>query len=582
LRSNTLRIALTAVFILAAASAGLAAMGEIQSIVFNGFLEDVLGPGESAVPDGKPDAVFTVNISGAGAISGFTIQSEDGKSAWDTTAGNRIPGIRVQDASGRVIVESNGTMTMTVFILATGIKLTVHDDGSIARGGRFTVTAHFMDGSHSRGTVDIPPSVIPDKTTIQILSARWTGQGTRDITGPNEQMHGDGVLDRSARVSLRGKGVLTGVTVRSVEGEKAEWDTLPGNSAWLVAVRMGNKVLNKSDGTVEAPLDGESDLELLLTDTGALARGRSRFEAVLVFSDGTVLTKEIERETDTPAEDEDLFAGSAVLTGVGNRDLVGRNENRQGNGKPDWKIDLKVETPGTISGIIITNTSGPAGTWDTIPGNGHWLVAVTDANGNILNRNDGSVHVPIPRPTELQLWIEDNDSLGDERTRSRVTLVFDDGRNLSREIENQNEPEEIIVRPERPRRREISLSSPRQATRSDYVGPGETPGKSGKNDWVFELQIKGRGDATAVILEAVGTSVAWDTVPGNRRWLVGVVAPGKGLLNDSDGSVSFKAPPQNKLQLFVEDRNRILERGRTSKYQVTVQWSDGTESTATN
>ena len=80
-------------FILLTASFGWAAMGEVQNFTFHGIgPEDVLGPGESATPDGNPDAVFSLNLSGiGGALTGISLQYEDGRSSWDTVAGNGIP-----------------------------------------------------------------------------------------------------------------------------------------------------------------------------------------------------------------------------------------------------------------------------------------------------------------------------------------------------------------------------------------------------------------------------------------------------------------------------------------------------------
>ena len=574
-------------FILLTASFGWAAMGEVQNFTFNGIgPEDVLGPGESATPDGNPDAVFSFNRSGiGGALTGISLQYEDGRSSWDTVAGNGIPGMKVTESGGKVIAESGGGMSMTPFLMGMGITLTVPDDGSIAKGGKFTVTARFVDGSESHSTITVPgtaKSVTPDAGEVEILYARMTGKGTRDLTGRNKRLRGDGAADYGIQVVLQGTGTVTGVTVRSVKGEPAQWDTLPNSSSWLVAVMQSDKMLNKPDGSINVHLRGKSALDLLVTDNGAIAKGKSRFEVSFTFSDGTVAAKVIDTEGASPSEG--TFSGSAILRGSGTRDLVGKNENRRGNGTNDWKVDLKVNTPGTLSGMKIENTSGSAGHWDTIPGNGRWLIAVTEKNGNILNRSDGSVLIAISRETELVLWIEDNNSLGESGVTSHITLTYDDGRVLSREIVRRVGTDQPDRKERQDDKREVLFSGPRQASSSDYVGSRERIGPDGNFDWLFEFQIRGKGRVVAVAVENIGTSSGtWDTVPGSGNWALGVVVPGKGgkgLLNNYDGSVSFEVPPNHKLQLFMED-NGSLRRG-AANFKISVTWSDGTITTATS
>ena len=589
-KKHVLRIMLAALTLLLVSSACWAAMGDIQSFTFRGVGEDLLGPGENPTPDGTQDPFFSVTVSGIGALTGFVLQNEDGTSVWDTVAGNNVPGMMVKDSSGNIIVHSGGSMPLIPLVLGAGFTISVHDDGAIARGGKFALLARFADGSRSQSVIDIPASEqpTPAEVSVTILSAEWTGTGTRDLTRRDEQLRGDGKTDMTARISVEGKGVLTGIVIRSVAGEKGAWDTVPANRAPLIAVTQGDTILNASDGNIEIPLDGQYTFDLLLTDTGAIARGKSLFEVALVFSDGSVVAKEIAKEkSEEPAAGE--FSGSAVFAGPGNRDLVGRNERRQGNGNPDWKIDLKVETLGTISGIKVFNSTGPAGEWDTIPGNGRWLIAATGADGKLLNTADGSVRIAVPKPLTLQLWVEDNGSLEDSNVRSKVTLFYDDGRELTREIVSSGSKDQETptptprVRPDRRRervKREIFFSNPRQASSSDYVGPKDQLRKSGKKDWLFEFRIEGNGTVKEITVEAVDASFIWDTVPKNRNWVIGVLVPGKGLLNKKDGSVSFEVPPHNNLQLFVED-NGVLKQG-ASQFEITVTWSDGARSKASN
>lgn len=710
--------------VLLAASLGWGAMGDIENLAFQGFAGDVLGPGESAAPDGRPDATFSLSLRGVGAVSGFSLKSENGKSAWDTVVGNGVAGILVKDGSGNVLAGSDGKMTHTPLLLGMGITLTVPDDGSIARGGKFTVTARFIDDSEAHATISVPPTKLQrpsetvrivsaqwtgrksldltgpgdrmqgdgaaddgirlvlrgegtltrvtvrgaegqsavwdtdprvqagriavtyaDKTlnnrdgsietqvrgqtvldllltdrdgalakggkfaviatfadgsrtqaefapqaagdgsssaSVRILSARWADAKTRDLTGRGERLRGDGTPDESVRVMTQGTGTLTGVTVQGVEGERAAWDTVPGNNTRLVAVTKDGVTLNRPDGSVSAPLRDRTVLELWLTDTGVIEKGESKLEVRLFLADGSVASRVIDRGAPQAPGDREEFVGSAVLTGPSDRDLVGKGERRTGNGTKDWKIDLKVGNRGTITAVTVDTIAGPAGVWDTLAGNGRRLVGVTDSSGALLNREDGTVMIPIQRPTELQLWMEDYDVLADDGTRARVTLTYDDGRTLTREVVRRIETPEPTPTVAKPTPgaggREILFSNPRRASSSDYVGTSEKLGKNKKADWLFDCEIRGEGRIEAIVAEAVGTPGVWDTIHGNGNWALGVVAPGKGLINRRDGSVSFYASQYPKIQLFFEDDGTM--RQGASNFKITVIWSDGTKTSA--
>ena len=580
----TLTLASLSVFLLLAASAGFAAMGDIQQLTYQGMTADVLGPGENAQKDGKPDAVFTGNINGiGGAITGFQLKSEDGRSAWDTIAGNGIPGMQVKDGQGKVLTESNGNMPLTPFLLGFGFTITVPDDGSIARGGNFSLSVRFVDNSENSATVSVPATEqkqSPSTSSVKITSAVWVEEERRDLTGKNENLRGDGIIDRHARLVLQGNHTLTGIRVQSVRGDAAEWDTFPGNNTWLVAAASAGNILNRQDGSIDTAIRGKTVLDLWLSDNGAIERGRSVFVVTLSFSDGTESSATIGTPS-APQADQKTFDGSARMAGRGNRDFVGNNEKRAGNGTLDWDADLTVNTPGTIVSMTLLNTSGGAGEWDTIPGNGRWLLGVFDSNDKILNRENGSVSIPVSKSGEYRLRMENNGTLDDFGTRSKITLTYDDGRVLSREIVPYTGPSAQGEKPAADN--EIQLYAPRKASSSDYVSQSERPGANGRKDWVFEFRIYGKGRVKDMALTGKGSrdTLRWDTVSGNGFPLLGVLAPGKGgLLNRRDGTVSFDVPPHQNLQLFVDDEG-FLNRNLITSYEIVLTWSDGSQSRAT-
>ncbi len=568
MRGKVLRIVLASLVLISLASSGaLGAMGEIAGFTFNGFgPSDQVGPGESSTPDGRPDARFSLSITGGGALAGLSLRAEDGNGTWDTTPGNAAWGMRVTDGAGNLLTEANGRLPMVPFLLGMKLEFSVADNGDIARGGRFTLTARFLDNSEARSTLTIPPSITA--TTARILSAQWVERANRDLTGRDELLRGDGRPDERIRLELEGEGTLTQVEVRNlVEGRPTSaWDTVPNNGRWAIAVVRGRDTLNRNDGSIEVPVSGRTVLDLWMSDDGSIEEGKTRYEIILRFADGRILRAPVSSKaagTESPRPEDIL---QAVLMGEGERDLVGRDERRAGNGKPDWRIDVKLNHTGTIIGMKVANVKGPSGEWDTLPGNGKWLLAVTRLNGEVLNRSDGAVRIPVTEPTAFILWLEDNGSLGNPETRSKLTLVYDDGRVLEEEIKPASAPAaadggDFL---------EAVLGG---VGAFDYVGEGEALAGNLNRDFRFDITIQGKGTITGIRLVNTTKGGEWDTIPGNGRWLVAVTKPGSGVLNAPNGSVRIPFEGKTTLQLWVEDNKTLTN--PASAWRISLALSDG-------
>jgi len=567
MRRKAYRSLATAVaLLLLVATGAFAAMGEVAGFTFNGFgPDDAVGQGESSTPDGKPDARFSASISGAGALAGLMLRAVDGNGAWDTTPGNSSWGMRVKDNSGNLLTEANGRLPMVPFLLGLGVEFSVADNGAIARGGKFTLTARFLDNSEASSTITIPPSITA--TTARIVSVGWLERTNRDLTGRSEALQGDGRPDERIRLELEGEGTLTEVEVRNlVEGRPtAAWDTIPGNGRWALGVVRGRNTLNRNDGSVEIPLSGRSVLDLWMSDDGSIAEGKTRFEVILRFADGKRLRGTIAAQAAEP-QVQQAARLQATMMGEGNRDIVGSNEKRAGNGKPDWRIDVKMDSPGTVIGMKVTNVKGPSGEWDTLGGNGKWLLGVTRVNGEILNRGDGAINIPISEPVAFILWLEDNGSLGKAETRSKLTLVYDDGRILEEDIKPYSAPAATgdgnFL--------EASLAG---TGNYDYVGQGEKLAGNLNRDYRFDIRFTKTGTLTGVRLVNLSKGGEWDTIPNNSRWLMAVTRPGGGVLNAPNGSVKIPVEGTTALQLWVEDNKTLADPAST--WRITLAFSDG-------
>lgn len=551
------------------ATVAFAAMGDVQDFAFNGFgPTDLVSAGEVDQPDGNPDARFSATISGVGALSGLLLRSEEDGAVWDTTPGNQIWGMRVKDSSGNILTESSGRLSLVPFIMGLHIELSVPDNGAIARGGRFTLTARFIDNSESSATLTVQPSYKTSTSSrLNLRSARWVDKGPRDLTGKNESFRGDGNTDDHIRLELDGNGTLVSVELHNiVDGNPTvAWDTMPHNGRWALAVAQGNRILNRYDGSVEENLSGHTTLDLWMNDNGAIASGNSRFEVVLRFSDGQYLTGFVNnRSGQTWDQSKGL---EATFAGEGDRDLVGPNEERSGNGKRDWRVDVNIEPSGTVIGMKITNVKGSSGEWDTLPKNGKWLLAVTKPNGNILNRSsDGSVNFPVTRSTDFILWLENNGSLDRSVTQSILTVIYDDGRVLETKIK----PYSVTSHSGDRNFLEASFVGVGNA---DYVGKNENLRGNQSRDHCFDIRFTAKGEPTAIHLVNLTRDGEWDTIPNNGKWLIAVKQPGGSILNAPNGSIRLSVDGTASLELWVEDNDTL--RDKASAFRISIDFSDG-------
>ena len=576
MRKRILRSSLaTVAMVLLIATGAFAAMGDVQDLSFNGFgSTDRVGAGERSEPDGKPDARFTASISGAGALTGLVLRSDDGNTAWDTTPGNGVWGMEVRDNSGKLLTESSGRLPMVPFLGGMGLELFVADNGEIARGGRFTLTARFVDNSESSSTVVVQRSSSVTPSRISFRSASWMGTGPRDLTGRNETLRGDGNPDDRIRLELEGSGTLVSAEVRNlVNGTPtAAWDTLPRNNRWALAVVEGDRMLNRSDGSIETELSGGTVLDLWMSDNGVIARGGNRFETVLRFSDGHILRAVVDEGTAQATQSGGL---DATFAGEGNRDLVGRNEEREGNGRKDWRADMNLEPSGTVIGMKVVNVSGPGGEWDTTPGNGKWLLGVTRTNGEVLNHSDGSIRFAVPRSGDFVLWLENNGSLGRSETRSILTVVYDDGRVVEKEIGlssgTSDSSDGSLI--------EATLAG---TGNRNYVGRNETLRSSGNRDSRFDIRFNQTGTLTGIRIVNTTKGGEWDTTPNNRRWLVAATRPNGSVLNASNGSIRLPVKGNTPLQLWVEDNGTLENPDSVFKITLTFRGGETLETTLSN
>ncbi len=135
-----------------------------------------------------------------------------------------------------------------------------------------------------------------------------------------------------------------------------------------------------------------------------------------------------------------------------------------------------------------------------------------------------------------------------------------------------------------------SPSRSNRRVKSDEDGSLTLAGSQGKAalsldgslDGIFTVVLEaGSGNRTVISLDLTNCSGGrWDTIPGNRYWVMGAAnLLDDLLLNGSDGTMNFVVVDGGSFNLFVSDfRNRHFNPG--TSFTVTVNFVDGSTATA--
>lgn len=564
-----------------------AAMGDVDRFSFRGTEADLLGMKESMKPDGLPDAHFVVTVKGVGAVNGVSLKAVGTDREWDTRPGNQAWGMIIRDTKGEDLTSSSGSLSVIPYLGFLTLHMYVADDGTAFSEEReYEVAVSFIDGSTAtaRTTVKGLPEVFSAGTEAEEatekggISAVLHGQGDRDVVGRSETIGSDGRRDARFRVRFDTISVVEEITVRNVDGMSSAWDTVPGNGIWAVAVYTDGNLRNRQDGSVRFTVEGETVLDLWVADNGSIAAGTTRYEVIVKFNDGTVMRQVAERPSADPAPGEGIL--SAVLHRPGQRDLTARNETLKGDGKPDWKVAVELAGSGKIISFIVRGDDG-ASEWDTLPGNGKWLLGVTDASGNVLNESNGSVSITVSGRKDLDLWLTDNGTIAEGDVQYKVIAVMGDGRIMERQV----------VRAEATQ--SSAEAKPGTGQTSDKIRPvylGKGPMNYLKKAEVPSLLVEADANPDAHVrlrlsnlegtIESItikahdGKSGTWDTIRGNGTWNIVVTRTGSGgLLSNTDGTFNMDVAGDTELHLWLADNGNFGV--APQRFEVLLAFEDG-------
>ena len=595
LMSFVMVFAAVLLFISPAAEAALTLKAE--SLAFNGAQEDVAGSGLSASPDGKPDAVFTLYVTGAQAIRDISVKNETTGVTW--SASNQSNFLAVKSSQGEFI-NASGTMPITPVLLAGRFTLIINNAANaVPKDSTFTATATLIDGKTTSASTEVKASSVPraesgrpertpgerrpeqsanegsGRELIALFESR--GESGMDLAGNGEAVGADGrkdfLFDAVIRVpsDLRINGVK--ITARN-GSDSAEWDTVRGNGTPLVVLVDGAKnIVNKSDGSVS--FAGEMKCVMLVNDkTGILSKPGTKAKLTVTLSNGRMAEKEATAGKAIVGQN----SVKAEFRGTGRYDFVGQNEKLQSNMNPDSFIKVSVNAKGKLTGVRVTNTKNGA-SWDTVPGNSNPLAVLITSDGKKLNNADGSIAVDVNGTQEFNIAFDEAKDAG--TGPYKVTVLMSDGRLLEAATAAGKAAAAEPAQTAAPaaERALVFVSKMPESVPVDLVGKNKKCNPDGIRDMSIIVKATTKDVIRAIVLTD-STGQGWDTIPSNNgRWLIGVRDNGKLLNNTSDGSVKIETAPDKQYELLVQNNGKLaLGYG---KLTMSVTWGNGsvTEST---
>ena len=230
-----------------------------ESLVFNGANEDLMGAG-TAAPDGKPDAVFTLTVTGAQAIREISLKNDTTGVVWSTSDTKNL--LLVKNSKGETL-NKTGRMTITPVILAAQFTLIINDAaGAIPKDSDFTATATLIDKAETGAATSVkavgaakaeePKSGESKKDEVSLFESR--GLSEQDFAGEKKSVGANGRNDYrfDAHFKLSQGVQVKGIKIVAENGaQRTEWDTVPSSKAPLaVVIDESSNILNKTDGSL--------------------------------------------------------------------------------------------------------------------------------------------------------------------------------------------------------------------------------------------------------------------------------------------------------------------------------------------
>ena len=245
-------------------------------------------------------------------------------------------------------------------------------------------------------------------------------------------------------------------------------------------------------------------------------------------------------------------------------DVVGEGRSLLPDGKPDVNFFLSLRGVGIISQIQLKNlTNGQI--WDTDTDAGHRVLLVQDKAGEILNNTTGLKNLFFLFGIQLNLWVNDQESVLSKNAEFEVTVHFLGG-SVTRTKTN------VLAQP--PAKQETTKTPSAEIISAiflgqksmDIAGPSPTMQSNGVNDSVIAVHMRANGTITGFRLtNTAGASGEWDTLPDSPFPTLAVTGTNMKLLSFPDGNIRIPIKGVRTFYLWVENNGTLGKMTTRSK-----------------
>lgn len=273
------------------------------------FPTDAVGPYPEMKPDGKPDAVFglDIDVNPKSTITGIEINSVTGVTRkWGThgtTQGAWGLGVAYQRAPTALLNKPDGSISIPIEG-RTQLYLYAGDPGDLAETNQqLRIVIRLADGSYYQQMVrkalattsTVAPEVEPGPKAKGLISCEFRGF-IADLVNNSTRPGKDGYLDGAFIMKLQvDDKKLQRVDLMGPDGN-VRWSSEPKAPAMFLGVALYPKIyqlINVKSGPLNTPVSGRRTLYLYAADNGLLSDPKSKLTVTVVFSDKSSLSTDV-------------------------------------------------------------------------------------------------------------------------------------------------------------------------------------------------------------------------------------------------------------------------------------------------
>jgi hypothetical protein len=581
--------------------AGAQAPSAADAVFFGLKKSDRVGK-VSAKPDGKPDAVFALNLEprpGAGKITEIEIRSVTGPpSVWNTIPGKSVGasylGVARAKTPADIVNRARGPLNLNaeehndVLLFVTG------DAGFSNQDRQFQITVTYANGSTNviPVTNEITPSAEDVAGKSGDFPVRMTavvkGLSNYDAVSASKKIGGDDKADGLFELKVEAPNkVIKGIEIRSVDGVPSVWDTVPGSKTGAIGVALTSdptRLLNNPDSSVSIDVKDRVQLNLYVADNAGIEGGQTKYRISVTFSDGEIswcpVQTSTKQERSTGVTKVNFLA---TWLGFMPTDAVGPYPGLKPDGQQDavFGLDIEVAPRSTITGLEIHSADGVARKWSTTgttPGAWCLAVAYQTAPTALLNKADGSVSIPIDGRAQFYVYGADPGDLATSAQKFTMIVHLSDGSSYQQFITRPPRSTSTVVPgTEEPARAKGLVTCEFRGFIADLVNTSTKPGKDGYFDGTFimKLQVEDKKLAKVDITGTDG-AVRWSSDPKSPLMFLGVALYPNiyKLINERGGPLSTPVSGRRTLYLYAADNGMLSD--PKVKLTVTVTFTDKT------